>query len=194
MSQTDVLDRIVNYAKSWQGVKEIPGNLGWENEEFQSLLEQADWEEGQAWCLFFVKAVYYKVFGAIDYGGLIEANFTGCATQTFTNCKNNPRFQTATKNEVAGAVAIFRLFNRGQPDWRGHGGIVIEPGGGDYGGHFKTVDGNTSPEGIRTGGMVAFNTWHNNYIEKVDDGLKLEGFIFPPLPLEKLELRNIELP
>ncbi len=193
MSQAEVLDRIVSYAESWQGVKEIPGNMGWENEEFQNLLEQAGWEKGQAWCLFFVKAIYYKVFGPIDFGTLIEENFTGSATQTFANCKENPRFQTTTKNEVAGAVAIFRLFKDGEPDWRGHGGIVIEPGAGDYGSHFKTVDGNTSPEDVRTGGMVAFNTWRNNYQEEVTDGLKLEGFILPPVPLEKLESKNINL-
>lgn len=191
MSKTEILDRIVRYGLSWKGLEEIEGNAGWENEEFQKAMEQAGWHEDQAWCAFFVKMIYLKVFGPIDYGELIHRNFTGSATETYKNCYNNSRFVTDFKNEVAGAAVIWRKWNNGKPDWRGHAGIVIEPGAGEIGSHFKTIEGNTDKEGTRTGGIVAEKVRRNNHDEK--DGLVVEGFIFPPMPLEKLEMRNIEL-
>jgi len=191
MSQTEVLDRIVQEGKKWQGLKEIPGNLGWENEEFEKAMEQVGWYEGLAWCAFYTTMIYYKVFGKTQYGEHILENFTGSATETFKNCKNSPYFTTDVRNEVAGAAVIWRKWNNGVPDWRGHAGIIIEAGAGEIGSHFKTVEGNTDKEGIRTGGMVAFKTRQNNHSET--DGLVVEGFIFPPIPLHKLELRNIEL-
>jgi hypothetical protein len=194
MSKSEILSRIVREAEKYKGLEEIRGNAGWESQEFENMMRQVGWHEGYAWCQFFVKMIYYKIFGPIDYGEVILSNFTGSATETFKNCKNSPRFTTDTKNEVAGCVVIFRLFENGKPSWKGHAGIVTEAGGGEYGSHFQSIDGNTSPSDVRTGGMVAFNTCRNNYNEKVTDGLKLEGFIFPPVPLEKLDPEKIELP
>ncbi len=191
MSQSDVLDKIVRYARSWKGLKETPGNMGWEAEEFQKAMEQAGWEEGQAWCAYFVKMIYYKLFGSSRYGEEVLENFTGSATQTFKNCKTSPYFSTDVKNEIAGSVVIWRKWNDGKPDWRGHAGIVIDAGAGERGSHFRTIEGNTDKKGTRTGGMVAEKTRINNHDET--DGLVVEGFIFPPMPLHELEMRNIEL-
>jgi hypothetical protein len=192
MSQTEILNRIVKYAKSFEGLEEIKGNAGWESEEFENAMRNVGWETGQAWCSYFLKMIYYKLYKNYNYGSNILKNFTGSATQTFTNCKNDPRWITDIKNEVPGCGVIWRKWNNGVPDWRGHAGIVIQPGGGDINSHFISIEGNTDKKGTRTGGIVAEKVRRNNHGNK--NGLVVEGFIFPPIPLEKLNPINIELP
>ncbi len=191
MSQAEILDRIVKEALKWDSIQEIPGNQGWENQEFEKIMKEVGWEEGQAWCAFFVKMVYYKIYIGTSYGPQILSDFTGSATQTFRNCQNDPRWDTATKNPVPGSVVIWRKWHNGRPDWRGHAGIIIEAGAGQIGSHFKSLEGNTNEEGGRIGKEVAIKTRMNNHGQT--DGLVVEGFILPPIPLDKIEPKNIEL-
>jgi hypothetical protein len=191
MGAAEILDRIIKEAKKWNGIEEIQGNMGWENQLFEDAMEQVGWNEGQAWCAFFVKMIYYKVFMKTEYGIHIMKDFVGSATKTFENCENSPVFRTDVVHPVPGCVVIWRRWDNGKRDWRGHAGIVIEAGGGEIGSHFTSIEGNTNNEGTRVGKEVAIRTRMNNHGNI--DGLVVEGFIFPPIPLHKLDPKYVML-
>lgn len=183
---SEILDRIVQEALRWDGVEEIPGNMGWEREEFQHALEEVGWDYGLAWCAFFVKMVFYKIYANTIWGSSILKNFSGSATKTLQNCQADPRWFTHYQYEVTACVGVFRWWKDGVRDWRGHEVLVTQPGGGYVGGHFRTVEGNVGQYG-----KVKQMTRLNNYGAK--DGLVFEGFVFPPIPLEKLDPKIITL-
>lgn len=191
MISTEILNRIVHYAKQFDGVEEIPGNMGWENKEFQKAMEETGWEEGQAYCAFFVKMVYLRIFNDTIFYPKVEKLFTGSATQTFNNCKKDPSFFTDYHYEIPGTVAVWRKWDNGTPSWKGHIGVVFQRGRGNVGDTFKTIEANTNTDGGREGKEIAIKERINNHGEK--DGLVLEGFIFPPIPLDKLEPKKIKL-
>ena len=189
----ELLEKIVDYGQRWNGVEEIPGNQGWENKEFQRLMERVNWEMGQAWCMFYVKMVYLNVFRQVNQriAAQVDELFTGSATETFRNCLNHREWTTATEYPLAGTIVIWRKWDDGQPDWRGHAGIVTYPGPGMIGDPFKSQEGNTNSQGGRAGKEVAIMDRINNHGET--DGLVVEGFIFPPMDLEKIDPKTVSL-
>lgn len=191
MSKAEILQRIVKESKRWDGIQEIPGNMGWEHEEFQRMMRDVGWDFGLAWCMFYVKMIYYKVFGNTEYGLQIYRDLTGGAVQSLHNCQQSPRWMTDVRNEVEGAIVIWR--NKPHP-WHGHAGIVIQAGAGEIGSHFITSEGNTNSIGGREGGVVEVGKTRVNNHGDPGSGLVVEGFILPPMPLEKVDPKIIELP
>jgi hypothetical protein len=177
---------IVKTAKSFVGQQEIDGNQGFQNPRFETIMKSVGWKIGQAWCSYFAEAVYsLSAKGDQKAIKLIERLFSGSAVRTLSNFEEAG--YRASAKAVEGSIVIWQQMKRGQKDWRGHVGIVIEV----HPDHFVTIEGNTNSEGGREGGIVAVRK--RKYSFHVHNGLELRGFIHPIGNLDQ-EDQDQELP
>jgi LPXTG-motif cell wall-anchored protein len=161
--------RIVKFSESLKGQTEIAGNAGFSNTEFQALMEQIGWQPGDAWCVYFVKLVWYNM--APDFlKQKILNNVTGSTWTTWNNLNHDPNFKVSAIPRT-GDMAIWRMYSNGEPTLDGHAGIVKKLGFGN----FTTVEGNTNTGGGTEGYIVAEKTRNIDYI--TNNGLRLVGFI-----------------
>lgn len=161
--------RIVKFSESLLGQTEIPGNMGFTNSELQNLMEQVGWQPGDAWCVFFVKCVWYNM--APDFlKAKILSKVTGSTISTWDNLSSDPSFKVVEVPEM-GDMVIWRDYQNGMPTDNGHAGVVKMLGYGN----FTTIEGNTSDQGGSEGYIVAEKTRAFSYNE--DNGLRLIGFI-----------------
>jgi hypothetical protein len=161
--------RIVKFSESLKGQTEIAGNAGFTNEEFQKLMQEVGWKPGDAWCVFFVKCVWYNM--APDFlKPKILKRVTGSTISTWDNLQDDPSFRI-TDVPRPGDMVIWRDYSGGEPTADGHAGIVKYLGFGN----FTTVEGNTNTTGGSEGYIVAEKTRTFDYNK--NDGLRLIGFI-----------------
>jgi hypothetical protein len=162
--------RIVMFSESLVGQTEIAGNAGFTNAEFQALMEQVGWQRGDAWCVYFVKLVWYNMAPAFLKDKILN-RVSGSSISTWDNLQGDPSFKIVDV-PAPGDMAIWRDYSGGSPTANGHAGIVKRLGFGD----FTTVEGNTTTDGIGNEGyIVAERTRSFSYNE--DNGLRLMGFI-----------------
>jgi hypothetical protein len=135
--------------------------------------------------------VWYQLYKKSTYGKHIMELLTGSATQSYDNCHKSPRIDTTTTGPVKGSIVIWRLWNDDDPDWRGHAGIVIDPYTNKK--RFKSIEGNTNDDGSRVGREVAIKDRVNNSGATDKNGLIVEGFIQPPIELDMLDSRKIDM-
>lgn len=163
---------IIDIAKSYIGIKEIPGNMGWEDKKFQSLMESVGWSHTQAWCSYFVELVWkqaYKDNKALTLK--LDTLFNAGALKTYDNFFNDKTFRV-DKHCTPGSMVIWQYYVNGKPTWKGHAGIVIS----EISEHqFKTIEGNTNASGGREGIEVAEKIRLLNFEART--GLVLRGFI-----------------
>lgn len=169
-----IQQRIVEIAKSFMGMQEIPGNMGFKDERFEELMEDTGWQSGQSWCAYFCELVWKIAYEEIDRDVIPEIDklFSAGAVKTYNNFKGS-RF-IIDKNPKAGAVAIWQTWKDNQPYWTGHAGIVV----GCYSGNeIITIEGNTNSKGGREGIEVAEKRRKLSF--DATNGLVLKGFIHP---------------
>lgn len=158
--------KIVELAKKYLGEKEISGNNGFQNKEFDSLMRKYGFKNGDAWCLHFVRMIYRE-------SGYHTRNISPSAVSSMKLATKSGNWHA---EPVLGAVAIFRTFKNGKAQRTGHGAIVSEITNEGY----QTIDGNTTDKGGREGIMVAIRNRHLNKDSWAkNDGLRLMGFIYP---------------
>lgn len=161
--------RVVKFSESLVGQTEIAGNMGFTNDQFQQMMEDVGWEPGDAWCVFFVKVVWYNM--APDWlKDKIKRKVTGSTWTTWTNLSNDPSFVISAIPKE-GDMVIWREYSNGDPTSDGHAGIVKRLGFGN----FTTVEGNTNELGGTQGYIVAEKTRTIDYTN--NNGLRLVGFI-----------------
>lgn len=173
---------ISKIARRYIGQREISGNQGFRNKDFESQMRDAGFYTGAAWCGFFCRMVW-KEAGAMLHGfddkQTVKTIVTGSAVKSMKVAVACGNFHTWP---VKGAVAVWRRFNDNEPTDTGHMGIVVDceeytaktvP----FRGAFDTVEGNTNDKGGREGLIVAERM--RSFAWKVDTGLRLMGFIHP---------------
>jgi hypothetical protein len=164
--------RIVRYAKKFIGEEEISGNMGFVNDDFQSMMEKyGDFREGNQWCMSFAKMIWMQKFGK-KYKDDLDNLMTPSTQTTWQNFANDTsgKFKESDKPSK-GAIVIWQYYNNGVAEWKGHAGIVQNFTDKD----FDTIEGNTNAEGGREGIEVAQKTRPYNW--DVTQGLRLKGFI-----------------
>lgn len=164
-------DKIIEVASDLVGKKEIPGNLGFEDEEFEKeLTVECGWQKGQAWCAYFAELVYKKAFPA-NMKKTLDLLFSAGAVATFNNFR---RLGAVSKEPVAGALVVWQTYKDSKPHWTGHIGIVekVEKK------HIVTIEGNTNSKGGREGLEVARKERPIDFKIKAY-GLVLKGFVNP---------------
>jgi hypothetical protein len=173
INSSDFLRRLlVENAIKWVGTKEVGNNNGFANATFQQMMKEAGWTNGDAWCLYFCKAIYLKVFP--NEKAQINAEIEGNTQDTWNNLPNNPNttFMKITSGKpMVGDIAIWQHTDK---PWSGHAGLVIDVGEAT----FTTIEGNTSDKNISNGDLVAKNTRPLVYGGKIPNSdLNLRGFL-----------------
>lgn len=171
----------LKFAEDHIGYKEYPGNKGFQNKTFDTLMRQVGFKNGWAWCALFAEACW----AIPTYSGKskvivsISDNFSANAVRTFENFQNDQtELFSIIKSGVPspGDVVIWEKRSDGEPIKKGiwtigHAGIVQSAEEG----FFKSIEGNSNESGGREGIEVAVKTRKYNYFDK--NGLCLKGFI-----------------
>ena len=155
-------------------MEEIPGNMGFKDEDFEDNMIAVGWEKTQAWCAYFTELVWKLAYTERDstFINKLDVLFNAGAMATWNNFRKSKEFIN-DQEPSPGCVVIWQHYKDGKPTWMGHAGIVIEV---DLN-YFKTVEGNTSKAGSREGLIVGLNKRNYNFSGK--NGLVLKGFIHP---------------
>lgn len=155
---------IVEIAKSYLGKKEIPGNKGFVDKDFDKKMRGVGFYTGAPWCGFFAKLVLTEA------GSSAVDSVTSSAVLSMKRADKDGRWH---EKPIEGAVVIYRSFKNGKPQSTGHIGIVTKV----HENGFDTVEGNTTEYGGREGIVVA-ERLNRSYKWDTTDGLRLMGFIF----------------
>lgn len=172
----NIRSTIVEKAKSFIGQHEIRGNMGFEDDKFQQLMEAVGWQEKQAWCAYFTELVWKLAYAEFDstFVNRLDILFSAGAVKTWNNFLYSEFVHLL--EPTPGDVVIWQNYRNGKPHWTGHAGIVVAT---DYNqAHFTTVEGNTNDKGGREGIMVASKSRLIDF-EPRQKGLVLKGFIKP---------------
>lgn len=173
MSPEILRKKVISEARSYVGMTEIKGNLGWISDAFEAKMEAVGWKPGHAWCCYFAEMVWSSVYDHTgELQGLFDELFSGSSTKTYR------QFEEFGWNvgsvPVEGSVVIWRHVKSGNPSWKGHTGIVVDV----HDAYMDTIEGNTNGAGSSEGEVVAEKKRKYNF--KVQNGLELVGFIYPP--------------
>lgn len=156
-----VIDKLINYAISWDGylekksnsqLEKKTANAGSNNYTIFAKKYKDYWNEdyqGQPWCAIFVSTVFMDVFGE----DTLCPHFSYCPTGV-NNFKNKKAFYT--KNPQKGDVIFFTNGSRAY-----HVGLVTKV----FNGKVYTIEGNTSSDDgvVENGGAVEQKSYNMNY-------------------------------
>lgn len=161
--------KVANAAADFLNINEIGNNQGWSNKVFQSMMTNVGWKSGEAWCMYFVKAVYLETFPS--RADKINEVLTGSTQQTWKNAKQSDVFNVITDGLAkAGDIVLWQNTSNTA---NGHAGIVYRKEGRDSG---VVVEGNSNYDGAREGQGVVKSD--RTLIPGVVSGsLKLLGFL-----------------
>ena len=173
----DIAGEIILTAIQYLGMKEIDGNSGFVDAEFEKRMKKIGWQKGQAWCAYFTELVWREAYAKFtDRSNELDKLFNGGAVNTYTRFSNDKRF-TCNQTPVPGAIVIWQQYKGGKPSWQGHAGIV-NTAIDDV--KFPSIEGNTNSQGGREGIEVSAKT--RRLLFSVNDGLRIKGFIHPIKP------------
>lgn len=131
-------NKIAKQANSLVGVKEVGNNAGFANVTFENMMRSVGWKGGEAWCMYFAKAVYLKVLP--QKAAIINQALNGSTQQSFNNAASGkyPGFTVITSGKPR--VGDIVIWQRGSNKGTGHAGIVTAVNSSS----FTTVEGNTT--------------------------------------------------
>ena len=159
--------KLVEVAASYIGQREINGNLGFRDDDFEHKMKAVGWSKTHSWCCYFMEMVAKEADASPDEWEAFDRLFAPSCTATYANFAGSKMFKVG-KVPKPGALMVWRL---GQ-GWKGHIGMV-ESVKGDV---VMTIEGNTDSAGGREGVEVARkrrrNVWTNG------KGLNLVGYIY----------------
>jgi hypothetical protein len=169
---------IVSEASKKEGFKEIKGNQGFPDEDFNQEMINIGFEKGDAWCSLFAEYVWKKAYQNFDATFLdtLDELFSKSAVKTFYNFKKAG--WKIRLNPQPGDLVVWQKHKGGKKHWSGHIGVVIN-GLDDYL-FYETLEGNSNSTGSREGIEVAKQDRLFNFTKK-DNGLNLLGFIAPKI-------------
>ncbi len=158
------------FASSFLGIQEIGDNAGFANAAFEQMMKDVGWLGGEAWCMFFAKAVYLDSFP--KKADQIKKVLTGSTQGSWAAAQQHPELFTVIQDgrPKPGDIIIWKSTK--DPS-KGHAGIVLKKDSGDY---YNTVEGNSGLGGTREGQGVTKG--HRLLVPgTVEGSLKLLGFI-----------------
>ncbi len=139
-------------------LKKLYDNRGFVDASFEATMKAVGWGDGQAWCAYYVKLIFMQLY-SFDREWLSK-NIGGGAVNNLYNVVNlnkqgDKRYIAITKNEKPQVGDVFCQGVSGN----GHTGIIVEVlGESGKGWSCKTIEGNTSDEGVREGYRTKYLT------------------------------------
>lgn len=155
-------------ATKYIGQTEKPGNMGFNDSEFESKMKAVGFQPTHAWCAYFTELVFKEAYP--EKAKELDKLFSASAVQTFRNFKN--ALYPVSNVPKKGNLVIWQTQKNGVPQATGHAGIV-GPVKDNW--IFESIEGNTNDGGGREGYIVARRT--RKHIADVKDGLKVLGFV-----------------
>lgn len=151
------------------GQTEKPGNMGFNDEEFEAKMKAVGFKRSHAWCAYFAELVFKEAYP--EKFKELDKLFSASAVKTYKNFRDAgyPMHNTPEKD----CLVIWQMHKNGKPQWQGHAGIVVRVEPNNW--IFESVEGNTNDGGGREGYIVAMRS--RRHLAKVDNGLKVLGFI-----------------
>ena len=179
---------IGSFANEWIGVDEIGNNQAFGNNVFQSMLKNVGWKSSEQWCMYFAKAVHWKVFK--NDRQQINKLLSGSSNGSFNAVKKdtNGIYEAVESGPPKnGDIAIWQRTNA---PGTGHAGIVVKV---NNKGTMNTIEGNTGGKSISDGDTVARKVRPSVIGQNIPGStLKLRGFIRKKLFTQQ-EKKNIGL-
>lgn len=165
---------ILRVARGFLGIKEKPGNMGFDNKQFEEGLISVGWDYGLPWCDFAAEYVWRTAYAGMN--SVIEAAFrelfSGLVTRTYANFKKSKEFKQYVSNEpLKGSLVCFRHGNT----YKGHMGILASFNKKE----MLCYEGNTNMKGSRDGDGYYDKKRIIDFTPR-EKGLYLLGFIHPP--------------
>ncbi len=162
--------RVANTAAAFINEMEIGNNQGFANAVFEQMMKDVGWNGGEAWCMYFVKAMYMRAFP--HRAAAINRILTGSTQGTWENALADQ--------------SVFKVLTDGRPQtgdiiiWQniknpatGHAGIDWKRDHDDY---YYTIEGNSGLGGTSEGQGVTKG--HRLLVPgTVEGNLKLLGFL-----------------
>lgn len=155
-------------ARKYLGQREISGNLGFVDPEFEKEMKEEDWQKTWPWCSCFVQLVVVNCLPdkAVNVRKLISPS----VIQTYRNLRD----ASYVSREIPqrDCIVIYQSYKDGKPKETGHIGIISSV---DLNGRrYMDISGNTNETGSREGIMVGEKSHHfENTL--VDNGLRRIG-------------------
>ena len=165
-------ERIIGIAKGYLGQKEVPGNKGFQDKDFEKKMRQVGFYTGAPWCAFFVKLVYGEAYYDVKFlHQAVASNNTGGALDTLQRHENAGVFSIG-ETPKPGAIVIWRMGS----GTNGHAGIVVSVD--EANNTMETIEGNANLTGSREGCEVDEKPRTiTRPFQK--NGLNVEGYIYP---------------
>jgi hypothetical protein len=162
--------RAANAAVDYINVQEIGDNQGWSSKLFQQMIQSVGWKSGEAWCMYFAKAVFMSAYPA--KADKINKVLTGSTQGSLQAAEDSSIFKVIREGSPRpGDIVIWQSVSNSS---LGHAGIVRKRiSGADM---FDVVEGNTSLDGAREGQGV-MNHDRKLLVGYVDGTLKVAGYI-----------------
>lgn len=161
-------------ARLYIGKREILGNKGFLDKKFEAEMIEEGFQKGYAWCMLFCRVVYVNCYP--ENTKELRKLFVPGVLNTYRNMRD-AAYPIGELPQID-ALVIWAQVKAGKETGFGHAGIVtaLTPDG------FRSIEGNTSGDGVREGWMVRENT--HSLAEKLrTTGLKLKAFIHIPPPI-----------
>jgi hypothetical protein len=175
---TELQQTIVKTARNWIGQEENKGNMGFKDADFDRLMRSVGFKNSQAWCAYFVKLVWLMSFVQRPRAErvMLNAIMGGGAVASFNSFEDSDFL--VSEKAIPGSLVYWQKYRSNKASWMGHAGVVVEV----HDNHFKSVEGNTNPQGGREGYTVSEMTRYFNF--KTENGLRLLGFVHPVMKPE----------
>ncbi len=169
---------IVEEAAKWVGTKELVNNKKFNKKGFYQFLSGTEWDEGQAYCMYFAESVWRNAYIKAGYSNIakeLEPILTPSAVKSLSNAQSLWKGSISGTPQI-GSIAIWQWFEDGKPTWRGHAGIVT---GMEFNNNiFNDIEANTGNPDQRTGDGV-YRKNRTLLMTPKNNGLVLQSFIIP---------------
>jgi len=169
---------IVKEAIKWVGTKELINNKKFNKKGFYQFLSNAEWDEGQAYCMYFAESVWRNAYIKAGYSTIaaqLEPILTPSAIKSLSNAGTMWKPGISGTPQV-GSIAIWRWYENGEPTWKGHAAIVEKINLSNN--RIFTIEGNTGNPNQRTGDGV-YRKDRSLLMTSKKRGLVLQSFIIP---------------
>lgn len=161
--------KVVEIAEGYIGQTEKPGNMGFNDADFEKKMEEVGFQKTHAWCAYFSELVFKEAYPELF--GELDKLFSASAVATFANFRDaGYKIHALPK---MGTLVIFQKMKDNVPQWQGHAAICVSVQDNKW--VFESVEGNTNDGGGREGYIVAKRT--RKTLADVSNGLKIIGFV-----------------
>lgn len=154
-------------ALKYIGQTEKPGNMGFNDADFEAKMKEVGFQKTHAWCAYFAELCFKEAFPEKKE---LDKLFSAGTIQTFKNFKDAAYLIGNVPHP--GNLVIWQSMKDGKALTTGHAGIVVETVDQST---FYSIEGNTNDGGGREGYIVAKRL--RKVIPNVQNGLKILGFI-----------------